>query len=71
MASLQERVGILETKVETLNEKIDDIKTDIKEVHTVLDKNKDELKEQLNVMYDASCSQHASLAEKINLLEKH
>lgn len=69
MASVQERVGILETKVEVVNEKIDDIKLDIKDVHMVLEKNKEELKEQLDKMYDASCEQHAMLAKKISTIE--
>jgi chromosome segregation ATPase len=67
---VQERVGVLETKVATLNEKLDDLKTDVKEVHEVLDRNKDEIKDQLKTMYDASCSQHAALNTKIEAIEK-
>jgi len=62
MATVQERVGILETKVDGINEKIDDIK------HSVRD-NHDDLKIQLKTMYDASCTQHAELAKKINDIE--
>jgi len=67
---VQERVGVLETKVATLNEKLDDLKTDVKEVHEVLDRNKDEIKDQLKTMYDASCSQHDALNTKIETIEK-
>ena len=67
---VQERVGILETKVATLDEKIDDLKTDVREVHDVLNTNKNELKEQLKTMYDASCTQHAALNTKIEAIEK-
>jgi hypothetical protein len=62
MAVLQERVGILETKVDGLNEKIDDIKSDVKTNH-------EDLKEQLKTMYDASCTQHAELGKKIKEME--
>lgn len=62
MATVQERVGILETKVDGLNEKIDDVKGDVNTNHT-------DLKEQLKTMYDASCTQHAELAKKIKDLE--
>jgi len=62
MATVQERVGILETKVDGLTEKIDDIRTDVKESH-------EDIKTQLKTMYDASCTQHAELATKIKDLE--
>jgi len=63
MATVAERVSVVETKVEAINEKIDDIKNDVRENHT-------ELKEQLKTMYDASCTQHAELAKKISSMEK-
>ena len=62
MATVQERVGVLETKVDGLTEKIDDIKTDVKDSHQ-------DIKTQLKTMYDASCTQHAELATKIKDLE--
>lgn len=62
MATVQERVGILETKVDGLNEKIDDIKSDVKTNH-------EDIKEKLKTMYDASCSQHAELGKKLKELE--
>jgi hypothetical protein len=62
MATVQERVGILETKVDGLTEKIDDIRTDVKDSH-------EDIKTQLKTMYDASCTQHAELATKIKDLE--
>jgi flagellar capping protein FliD len=69
MAKVDERLGIVETKVENLNEKLDDLKADVKDVHDCLDKTRDDLKGQLTEMYDASCSQHASLAKEINALK--
>jgi flagellar capping protein FliD len=66
MASTAERLGIVETKVHTLDEKLDDLKVDVKDVHDCLDKTRDDLTEQLKTMYDASCTQHSALAKEIN-----
>jgi SMC interacting uncharacterized protein involved in chromosome segregation len=62
MATVAERVSVLETKVDNFNEKLDDLKVEVKESHT-------DIKDQLKVMYDASCTQHAELATKIKDLE--
>jgi len=62
MATVAERVSVLETKVDNFDEKFDDIKHDITTNHT-------DLKTQLKTMYDASCTQHAELAGKIKELE--
>jgi predicted nuclease with TOPRIM domain len=70
MATTVERLGIVETKVENLGEKLDDLKVDVKEMHDCLDKTRDDLKSQLEVMYNASCEQHTELAKKISELEK-
>jgi len=70
MATTVERIGIVETKVENLNEKLDDLKVDVKEMHDCLDKTRNDLKSQLEVMYNASCEQHAELAKKIGNLEQ-
>ena len=70
MASTVERIGIVETKVENLSEKLDDLKVDVKDMHDCLDKTRDDLKSQLEVMYNASCEQHAELSKKIGNLEQ-
>lgn len=70
MATTAERLGIVETKVETLDEKIDDIKVDVKDLHDCLDRTGDELKAQLVQMHNSSCLQHDQLAGKISELEK-
>jgi hypothetical protein len=62
MATVSERVSVLETKVDNFGEKLDEVKIDVKESHS-------DIKEQLKTMYDASCSQHAELASKIKDLE--
>jgi len=69
MAKIEERIGVVETKVENLNEKLDDLKIDVKDMHNCLDKTRNDLTGQLTEMYDASCSQHASLAKEINALK--
>jgi hypothetical protein len=70
MATVVERVGVLEIKVQHVDEKIDDIKTDIKDVHDCLDRTGDALKTQLSSMHDESCRQHNELAAKISEIEK-
>lgn len=63
MATTAERLGIVETKVQNLDEKLDHMSEHVKNNHV-------EIKEQLKSMYDASCSQHAELNQKITELEK-
>jgi uncharacterized coiled-coil protein SlyX len=70
MATSQERIGVLETKVEGINEKIDTLKLDVKEMHDCLDKTRDDLSAKLDKMYEASCEQHADLNRKIERMEK-
>ena len=70
MATSAERLGIVETKVENLNEKLDDLKVDVKDMHDCLDKTRDTIEEKLEVMYQASCTQHAEMAKKISSMEK-
>ena len=68
--TVAERVGIVETKVENLSEKIDDLKIDLKSMHEELANDKNELGQQLDKMYKASCEQHAELGKKLSELEK-
>jgi len=70
MATSQERIGVLETRVEGINEKIDNLKSDVKEMHDCLDKTREDLSAKLDKMYEASCDQHASLNTKIETIEK-
>ena len=62
MASVAERVSVLETKVDNFNEKLDDVKQDITDNHHTLC-------EQLKSMQDASTKQHGELAGKIKELQ--
>jgi len=70
MATSQERIGVLETRVEGINEKMDTLKADVKDMHDCLDKTRDDLSAKLDKMYDASCSQHSALNDKIESIEK-
>lgn len=46
----QERVSVLETKVEAIDEKLDDLKVDVKDVHDCLDRTRDQVNEKLDIM---------------------
>lgn len=69
MATTVERLGIVETKVTNLDEKLDDLKVDVRDMHDCLDKTRDGLTAQLEKMYDASCSQHTTMATEIKELK--
>ena len=70
LATVPERVSVLETKVDNIEEKLDDIKVDVKDMHDCLDRTRNGIMEQLAVMNKNSCDQHSELAGKINDLEK-
>jgi peptidoglycan hydrolase CwlO-like protein len=70
LASMPERVAIVETKVHAIEEKIDELKVDVKDIHDCLDNTRNLLDKKLCEMAEASNSQHAELAEKIGSLEK-
>jgi len=70
MATVVERVGVLEIKVQHIDEKIDELKVDVKELHDCLDRTGDSLAKTLADMRDESTMQHNELAGKISELEK-
>ena len=70
MATTTERLGIVETKVENINEKIDTLNVNVREMHDCLDKTREDLTNQLEKMYNASCEQHAALGKEISELKK-
>jgi len=70
LATVPERVSVLETKVDNIEEKIDDLKVDVKEMHDCLDKTRDSIMDQLAVMHKANVDQHGELAGKIKALEQ-
>jgi hypothetical protein len=70
LATVPERVSVLETKVDNIEEKIDDLKVDVKDMHDCLDKTRDSIMDQLAVMHRANGDQHSGMAGKIKDLEK-
>ncbi len=70
MATVVERVGVLETKVQHIDEKIDDLKVGVKDMHDCLDRTRDTLTDTLASMRNEATSQHNELAGKIKDLEK-
>ena len=63
MATVAERVSVLETKVDSFNEKLDDVKQDITDNHA-------SLVETLKEMRDESTKQHGELAGKVKDLQE-
>lgn len=70
MATVAERVSIVEIQVTNLDEKLDDIKVDVKELHDCLDRTGETLSRTLADMRAESTIQHNELASKIESLEK-
>lgn len=62
MATVAERVSVLETKIDNFDEKFDDIRNDITS-------NQSSLITTLKEMRDASTTQHAEMAAKIKDLQ--
>ena len=60
LAMLPERVGIVETKVESIKEQIVDLKSDVKDMHECLDNTRDVVLAQLDKM----TNEYRSNAEK-------
>jgi len=52
LATLPERVSVLETKVENVNEKLVELKADVKDMHDCLDNTRDAVMAQLDKMTD-------------------
>ena len=63
LATLPERVSVLEVRVQNIEDKIDDVKNDISNMH-------DNIVQTLNTMQQESTDQHNELANKIEELEK-
>ena len=70
LATLPERVAVVETKVSQIEEKIDDLKVDVKDMHDCLDNTRNLLDKKLSEMSKVSSEQHDEIFQKINSLEK-
>ena len=62
MPTTNERVSILETKV-------DDLKQDVKELHLCLDRTRDTLLEQVKDLREQNSKEHGQVIEKLERLE--
>lgn len=73
----QERVSVLETKVEAIDEKLDDLKVDVKDMHDCLDRTRDQVNEKLDEMLSEYRSNrdrfyaHADELHKIQTEQHH
>jgi lipid II:glycine glycyltransferase (peptidoglycan interpeptide bridge formation enzyme) len=70
MATVAERVSVVEVQVANLDEKLDDLKVDMKDIHDCLDRTGDTISKTLADMREESSNQHNELAGKIKALEK-
>jgi chromosome segregation ATPase len=67
--TLQERVSVVETKVDNIEEKLDDLKVDVKDMHDCLDQTRDRVLDQLEKMteeYRANAIRYYEHAEELN-----
>lgn len=69
MATTQERLGIVETKVQNLTEKVDDLKTDVKDVHDCLDRTRDLLDQKLDTMLTEYRDSREKYYERLDTME--
>jgi chromosome segregation ATPase len=72
IAMLPERVGIVETKVESIKEQIVDLKADVKDMHDCLDQTRDRVLAQLDVMtneYRTNAQKYYEHANHLNELQ--
>ena len=58
MPTVAERVSVVEVQVANLDEKLDEVKIDVNQLGS-------DITRRLDQMYDASCTQHAELADSI------
>jgi chromosome segregation ATPase len=77
LATLPERVAVVETKldamvvcIESIKDSQKDIRSDVKDMHDCLDNTRDLLDKKLCEIADASNKQHDEIFAKINGLEK-
>jgi chromosome segregation ATPase len=70
IAMLPERVGIVETKVESIKEQIIDLKSDVRDMHDCLDNTRDVVLAQLDKMTDEYRSNADKYYEHANHLNE-
>jgi uncharacterized protein (DUF3084 family) len=73
LATLPERVIVLETKVDNIEEKLDDVRSNIKDMHDCLDNTRDLLAEKLeqqNIEYRANSTKFYEHVDKLHAEDK-
>jgi len=68
LATLPERVSVLETKVDNIDEKVGDLKVDVKDMHDCLDRTRDQLDAKLECMLDEYRNSRTNFYEHANKL---
>ena len=69
LAELPERVGIVETKVESIKEQLTELKGDVKNMHECLDQTRDKVLAELDKMQDeyrANSTKYFEHADKLH-----
>lgn len=72
LTQLPERVGVVETKVESIKEQIVDLKADVKDMHDCLDQTRDAVLTQLDKMtneYRSNAEKYYEHANHLNELQ--
>jgi hypothetical protein len=69
LATVPERVSVLETKVDNIEEKLDNIKSDVKDMHDCLDRTRDSVMGELDKMqceYRANSARFFEHADRLH-----
>jgi chromosome segregation ATPase len=69
LAELPERVGVVETKVESIKEQLTELKSDVKDMHDCLDQTRDRVLAELDKMQDeyrANSTKYFEHADKLH-----
>jgi chromosome segregation ATPase len=69
LATLPERVSVVETKVDNIEEKLGELKIDVKDMHDCLDRTRDSVMEKLGEMtdeYRTNAQKYYEHADKLN-----
>lgn len=67
--TLNSRVAVLETKLETVDTKIDDVRADIKEVHECLHQNRELVLSKIDQLREQDNTQHQRFNMRLVVLE--
>lgn len=67
--TLNSRVAVLETKLETVNTKIDDVRADIKQVHECLHRNRELILSKIDQLREQDNTQHQRFNMRLVVLE--